>query len=80
MILAIKPATIFLRKIGKKLIFVAKISVGLPIKNLGIIRYPLLQLRAVLELTRLDSTATSQAEFPPPITKTFWPAKGAAFL
>ena len=34
----------------------------------------------VLALTRLVSTATSQAEFPPPMTNTFLFAKGAAFL
>ena len=65
---------------GRKVIFVAKTSVGLPIKNFGIIRYPLLQLIEVLALTRLVSTATSHAELPPPITNTFLFTKGAAFL
>ena len=65
------PATKFLKAMGKAVIEDATTSDGLPIINLGNIRYPRLQLIAVFALTRLVSTATSQAELPPPMTKTF---------
>ena len=65
---------------GSHLVCSATLSEGFPKKNLGTILGPRLQLIAVLAETRLVSTATSQAEFPPPITKTRLSAKGAAFL
>ena len=54
--------------VGRKANLDATTSLGLPNKNFGTILYPLLQLILVFLLTRLVSTATSQAEFPPPIT------------
>ena len=57
-----------------------KYHVVKPNINFGIKKYPLLQLIVVFFETLDVSTATSQAEFPPPITNTLLSLKGAALL